>query len=53
MKVVALHEVGHLLGLDHSKDPRDVMSPYYIKNQLALSEGDKAAVKALYRVWDR
>jgi len=46
--VVALHEVGHVIGLDHSDDPADVMSPYYKKGQLELSPNDVARAKALY-----
>ena len=46
--VVCLHEAGHVIGLGHSDDPADVMSPYYIKGQLTLSEKDKAAAAALY-----
>ena len=47
-QVVALHEVGHIIGLGHTTDPADVMSPYYIKGQLSLSENDKARARALY-----
>lgn len=45
---VVLHEFGHVLGLEHSKFPVDVMSPYYIENQFTLSPRDIARVKALY-----
>jgi len=44
---VALHEVGHVIGLGHSANPADVMSPYYFKGRIELSEGDKAAAAAL------
>ena len=45
---VAIHEVGHLIGLGHSTNPKDVMSPYYNRSQLALTDNDKAVAKALY-----
>lgn len=46
---VALHEVGHVLGLGSSDDPASVM--YDTFNQtLSLSASDVAAVRALYGV---
>jgi hypothetical protein len=44
---VALHELGHSLGLGHSDDPSDVMYPYY-KRVSTLNSGDVAAVQTLY-----
>lgn len=44
---VALHELGHSLGLGHSDDPSDVMYPYY-KLVTTLNSGDIAAVQTLY-----
>ncbi len=44
---VALHELGHSLGLGHSDDPSDVMYPYY-KIVTTLNSGDIAAVQTLY-----
>ncbi|HLH42522.1 MAG TPA: matrixin family metalloprotease [Bryobacteraceae bacterium] len=44
---VALHELGHALGLGHSDDPADVMYPYY-KVVTTLNSGDIATVQTLY-----
>ncbi len=44
---VALHELGHSLGLGHSDDPTDVMYPYY-KMVTTLNSGDIAAIQTLY-----
>ncbi len=44
---VALHELGHALGLGHSDDPSDVMYPYY-KRVSTLNSGDVVAVQTLY-----
>lgn len=44
---VALHELGHALGLGHSDNPSAVMYAYYRK-AVALSAEDIEAVQALY-----
>ena len=44
-----MHEMGHVLGLDHSTDPNSVLFPT-IHEPAALTAGDIASLRALYGV---
>jgi hypothetical protein len=46
LRLVALHEVGHVVGLPHSENPADVMHPG--NRNLRLSERDLRSVRDLY-----
>lgn len=48
---VVMHEMGHVLGLDHSADPNSVMFPT-IHEPAALTAGDIAALRDLYGIRD-
>jgi hypothetical protein len=46
MRQLALHEVGHLVGLSHSDNARDIMAPLVRAND--LSSADVATARLLY-----
>lgn len=48
LRAIALHEIGHLLGLDHVDDPSHIMAPRV--RVRTLSETDRATIRLLYSV---
>ena len=48
MHAIALHEVGHLVGLDHTRDGSNIMAPRVRVRE--LSAADRATARLLYSV---
>lgn len=48
LRAVALHEIGHVLGLSHTPDARDIMAPWV--EVAELSAADRATARILYRL---
>jgi matrixin len=48
VRAIALHEVGHLIGLDHTTDVTNIMTPKVRVKE--LSEADKATARLLYEL---
>jgi predicted Zn-dependent protease len=46
MKAMTLHEVGHLLGLDHTEDLSSIMAPRVRVRELSMA--DRATARLLY-----
>jgi hypothetical protein len=44
---VVLHELGHVLGLDHVVDPAQVMHPSLVSSPAAWGAGDLAGLRLL------
>ena len=48
VRAIALHEVGHLIGLDHTQDASNIMTPKVRVKE--LSAADRATARLLYTV---
>ncbi|HEX2717236.1 MAG TPA: matrixin family metalloprotease [Gemmatimonadaceae bacterium] len=48
VRATAIHEIGHLMGLRHSSNPRDVMSATASRESLELTRADLSTLRLLY-----
>ena len=45
---VAIHEIGHLLGLSHSQEQEAIMFAFYSPDRASLAQDDIDGIRALY-----